>query len=215
MTNHDPYGRAPQRGYDDGPLAPPAPPDEPIWDAQRQQWVYPQPTQGYGYQQQPVDPRQPKAAAKAERARAKAMRPWYAKKRWWLAGGLAAVIAIAALAGGGGDDDGDGDAATGDEPVTNSGNSENPPADDVTVTECAADEVGWIKASGLIVNNSSEPSTYLVSVEFVAGEVRYAEGVFSSSAVAPGQQVEWEASGVTDARDGTTCSLTQVERFAS
>lgn len=44
----------------------------------------------------------PKAAAKAAKAYAKATRPWFKKKRWWLVG-LIAIIVIASVAGGGGD----------------------------------------------------------------------------------------------------------------
>jgi Domain of unknown function (DUF4352) len=56
-------------------------------------------------EQQPTDPRERRAAQKAERARAKAMRPWYRKKRWWILGGLVVIIVIAIAAGSGGDDD--------------------------------------------------------------------------------------------------------------
>jgi Domain of unknown function (DUF4352) len=65
---------------------------------------------------QPTDPREQRAAHKAERARAKAMRPWYQKKRWWIVGGVVAVIVIAAVAGAGGSED-DGGTAT-DEPAS-------------------------------------------------------------------------------------------------
>ncbi len=52
----------------------------------------------------PMDPREQRAARKAERARAKAMRPWYRKKRWWILGGLGVIIVVAVVAGAGGDD---------------------------------------------------------------------------------------------------------------
>jgi len=47
------------------------------------------------------DTTNPKAAAKAAKAYAKASRSWYQKKRWWAAIALA-IIVIAAAAGGGG-----------------------------------------------------------------------------------------------------------------
>lgn len=43
----------------------------------------------------------PKAAAKAAKAYAKASRPWFRKKRWWLAG-LGVLVIIIAVAGGSG-----------------------------------------------------------------------------------------------------------------
>lgn len=52
------------------------------------------------------------AEAKAAKARAKAMRPWWKKKRVILPLGLVALIAIAAIAGGG--DGGDSDTGTGE-----------------------------------------------------------------------------------------------------
>ena len=67
------------------------------------------------------DQRSAKADAKAEKARAKAMRPWFKKKRFIIPLALVAIMIIAAVAGGGGDDDttvatggGNGNAARGD-----------------------------------------------------------------------------------------------------
>lgn len=45
-----------------------------------------------------------KADVAAEKARAKAMRPWYKKKRFLLPLALVLIVVIAAIAGGGGDD---------------------------------------------------------------------------------------------------------------
>lgn len=98
---------------------------------------------------------------------------------------------------------------------SSSGNTENPPPDDVEVTGCDVDAAGWVRASGTIVNHSSKPSTYFIQVEFVAGGTRFAEGIASSSTVAPDQTVEWEASGVTEPRDGFECKVISVERTAS
>ncbi|HEY8526752.1 MAG TPA: DUF4190 domain-containing protein [Acidimicrobiales bacterium] len=104
-------------------------------------------------------------------------------------------------------------------PITNSGNTENPPTEDVELTECGAGVVGgggpFVGAAGTITNHSSEPSDYLITVEFVADGVRYDESLSSATAVAPGQSVEWEAPGFEEARPGTECTITQVERYAS
>jgi hypothetical protein len=54
---------------------------------------------------QPSDPREAHAAASAARAHAKAMRPWYRKKRWWAAGIIVVVIGASAIAGIAGEDD--------------------------------------------------------------------------------------------------------------
>jgi hypothetical protein len=138
----------------------------------------------------------------------------------FVVGGIVAAVALS----GSDDDDGDTSAGTettdGEGPITNSGNTENPPTDDVTVTGCGGG-VGnpaggnFIGASGTIVNHSSEPSTYFISVEFVVGGTRYDESVATSSAVAPGQTVEWGAPAIAEARPGTECNITAVERFAA
>jgi Domain of unknown function (DUF4352) len=113
MTDHRP--RPPAGGYPrQGDYAsperhaghyPPPQSDEGYYDEGYDEPGYQQP----GYQQ-PPDRRHARADARAERARAKAMRPWYMKKRWWLVGGLIAIIAIGAIASAGGGDD----TATGD-----------------------------------------------------------------------------------------------------
>jgi hypothetical protein len=54
-------------------------------------------------QQQPPSPLNGKAEGKAAKAYAKAMRPWYKKKRWILSLGLILLIVVASIAGGGGD----------------------------------------------------------------------------------------------------------------
>lgn len=147
-------------------------------------------------------------------------RPWYRKKRWWGAGLLALAFVIAIAAAAGGEDDGDGgDTATAEEPgpQTASGNTENPPPDDVELTTCANDPaLGLAKVGGTITNHSSKPSDYTISVEFVTGnDVRYAEAIHLSTTVAPDQTVEWEEFGTGEWREGTTCRVTSVERFAS
>lgn len=81
MSTHDPLGApphgAPQQdstAQGPGPYPPPPPP--------------------------PASRKEAKAAAKAARAHAKALRPWYRKKRWWAVGALVLVIVVAAVAGG-------------------------------------------------------------------------------------------------------------------
>ena len=51
------------------------------------------------------DTTNPKAAAKAAKAYAKASRSWYQKKRWWAAIALAIIVIAAAASGGGAEPD--------------------------------------------------------------------------------------------------------------
>jgi hypothetical protein len=136
--------------------------------------------------------------------------------------GLIVVIAIAAASGGGGGDDQDKPATNApDEPRTNSGNEENPPTEDITLTDCGpgvGNPAGgnFLGAAGTITNHSSKPSSYLFTVEFVTPDgTRYAESPGAASAVAAGQTVEWDAPTVDEARPDTECRITQVDRFAS
>lgn len=142
--------------------------------------------------------------------------------------GLVIVIAVVAIAAGGGDDE-NGVTSTGtteagettEEPESNSGNEENPPQADIELTGCGAGVANpaggsLAGATGTITNHSSEPSSYLFSVEFATPDgSRFAESPGSANAVAPNQTVEWGAPTVEQFRDGTQCRVTQVERFAS
>src|SRR5690606_17373878 len=98
MSTHDPLGApphgAPQQdstAQGPGPYPPPPPP--------------------------PASRKEAKAAAKAARAHAKALRPWYRKKRWWAVGALVLVIGVAAVAGGGADEADDEPAAPASDPA--------------------------------------------------------------------------------------------------
>jgi hypothetical protein len=130
---------------------------------------------------------------------------------WGLA--ALAVLAIGCASEPTASDDGGTSQTSG--PATKSANTDHPPQADVTLGTCAVDDAGFITAKGLITNHSSKASDYFVHVEFVAGGTRYAEGIAAASGVAPSQQAEWEASGLTDARSGTECKITDVERTAS
>ena len=169
--------------------------------------------------------RDAKAEAKAAKARAKAMRPFYAKKRFIIPAALVALIVVVALASGGGGEGNDSQPVAADDtsttaadgPNTASSNTEFPPADDVAITECTTQEaLGWPVAKLTITNNSPKSSTYMVSVNFVntAGQ-KIGEGMISSSNVAPGQQALVEASGTGEPEPGFTCEIAQVERFAA
>lgn len=140
------------------------------------------------------------------------------RRRWpWVVAGLLVIVVIAAVAGGGSeDDDPPVNTETNDGPDTESGNTDNPPPDDVTLDVCGSGEANFIEAGGLITNHSSKASTYFIEVEFVdASGTRYGEGIASSSTVAPDQKVEWSASGLVEPRPDTTCRVTSVERFAA
>lgn len=161
--------------------------------------------------------RDAKAEAAAAKARAKSLRPWYKKKRFLLPLAFVLLIVIIAAAGGGDDTDvATTDNGSEDRPATRSGNTENPPTQDVAIERCAVDDVLDLpEAGGTITNNSSAPSNYVIHVEFLQDGRRVAEGFDAHNEVAPGQQVNWEATGTPQARGAIECRITRVERYAA
>jgi hypothetical protein len=164
-----------------------------------------------------TDTREARADAKAEKARQKAMRPWYRKKRFWLLA-VVAVIIIAAVAGGGADDtkvSSDGaDAKKASGVQTASANTKNPPTADVEVSKCEKGQFGP-EVQVKIVNHSSKRSNYLISANLVdANGAKVGEANGASNNIDPGQSSTDDLFG-TATGEFTKCQITNVERFAS
>lgn len=99
-----------------------------------------------------------------------------------------------------------------------SGNETNPPAEDVVVTECATDELGYMVARGTVTNHSSEASDYFIEVAFESEDeaTQLATGNASLSSIGPGQDAPLEANSFTEAPgELLSCRVTEVNRFAS
>jgi hypothetical protein len=105
--------------------------------------------------------------------------------------------------------------------VTNfSGNDENPPADDVTVAECGpAPNTEFMRATLDVLNHSSEPSNYIVTVAFESedGNEQLATSTALVNGLGPDQTTNTEADSFQRAPGGQefSCRITQVERFAA
>lgn len=171
----------------------------------------------------PMDPRSAKADAKAAKARSKALRPWWKKKRFIL-GGLVALVVVASAAGAGNSDD---------EPTDNAGAAESESksdkrsisqglgsadaSDDVELTACGPDEFGWGNAEVAITNTSSKRSDYFVTVAFESadGNEKFADAIAHSMNVEPGQRSTVEANSLTEVPGGATCRIVEVQRTAS
>lgn len=170
------------------------------------------------------DARSAKADAKAAKARAKALRPWYKKKRFIL-GGILLLIVIAGVASGGGDDDdsvasgGNSGKDTGSKVDTASGNTKNPPENDVTITACGTDDIGWLEATVDVVNNSSKKSSYFIEVTFESedGSEQFETALATVNNLEPGQKKTEDAVTLSEAPEGQAfkCRITDVNRFAS
>lgn len=156
-----------------------------------------------------------KADAKAAKARAKAMRPWYRKKRFWLLGAAVLLVVIVAASGGG--DDGEPspavDTRTEDDGIT----GDRDEADDVTITRCDVGEFGMAGLALEVVNDSSKRSTYTISITIEDPDgVQIGEAFDIINNVDPGQKAVSEpAASITGEPASITCHLTDVDRIAS
>jgi hypothetical protein len=88
--------------------------------------------------------------------------------------------------------------------------------EDVAVGACAADPAGGKPvASGIIVNQSSKPSTYVIRIAFFDSDGnRVSEGVDSVGRVEPGQRAQWNASGAANATGTLRCEATATRSEA-
>lgn len=147
------------------------------------------------------------------KALAKASRPWYLKKRFWALGAAGLIIiAIAANSGGGKDTT---DTKTNGGVSTQSNNGSNPPQADVAITSCSTGAVGP-EAALRITNHSSGRSNYMIGVNFLdASGTKVAEGTAISNNVEPGQAAVEKAVGFSETKGAITCTVTDVNRFAS
>jgi hypothetical protein len=103
---------------------------------------------------------------------------------------------------------------------TFSDNTENPPGDDVTVADCGpAPGTGWMRATVDVLNHSSEPSNYIITVAFEAddGTRQLATSTALVNGLGPDQTTNAEANSFQSAPDGVefSCSINQVQRFAA
>lgn len=169
-----------------------------------------------------------KANLKAEKARIKAMRPWYRKKRFVLPLAVL-VIAVIAVAASGGSDDADDvagsgassdtadDASSDSGPRSLSGNDENPPANDVELTACRTDDLNHLEAVIEVTNKSSKASNYSVTVAFESpdGSQQYDTGAAFINGLEPGQSKTEDVATFKEPSGEYTCRITEVDRFAA
>jgi hypothetical protein len=104
--------------------------------------------------------------------------------------------------------------------TTFSGNDENPPADDVEVAECGpAPNTNFMRATVDVLNHSSEPSNYIVTVAFESddGGRQLTTSTAFVNGLGPDQSTTAEANSFQEPPNGEefTCRLSQVERFAA
>ena len=165
--------------------------------------------------------RNAKADAKAEKARAKAMRPWFKKKRFMIPLVIVVLGIAASAAGSGGGNSSDNDASSNDTASNGvsdfSTNGDHPPADDVTITACRKTVIDTVEVDMDVTNHSSKESDYTITLtmEDSSGN-KVGDGFASTSNVDAGQTSKVQGVATLSEPDADfSCSVEEVERFAS
>jgi hypothetical protein len=159
-----------------------------------------------------------KAEAQAAKARAKAMRPWYAKKRLWLAAAVIVVIAVAIASSGGGKNEASGDSSAGSDNGISAGLGSQDASGDVTNLDCGApDAIGITYPKVTVTNNSSKASDYVITLvaESADGATKYDETPVFITNLQPGQTMTEEGMFTSELPSGAVCKVTEVQRTAS
>lgn len=93
----------------------------------------------------------------------------------------------------------------------------HPPAADVEISRCFTDEFGYAEMELMILNHSSEPSTYLVNVQWQSadGKVQFGTSIGSASHLESGQTINVQVPSVVTPNGSFVCRVTDVTRFAS
>jgi hypothetical protein len=165
-----------------------------------------------------------KAQVAAAEATAKALRPWFKKKRFIVPGALVGLVAI-----GSGMTSVSGPKIVSGAPATVAAvgaetsatvlgvkGEPNEIADVVTDGACSG-ESGLGKMPILITNNSSKPSNYSIeTVFFDAAGVQIGDGYSSVQNVAPGAKAKDNAGGfLTGESEVASCKIVSVDRYSA
>ena len=163
-----------------------------------------------------------KAAAKAAKAEARALRPFYKKKRWWLLAAVVVVSVAAATSGGTGTNQttssGDDSSATQTEDSISTGLGSKDASDDIVDIDCGTpDAIGISYPTVTIKNNSSKQSDYFVTLvaESADGSTRYADTIVSVMGLNPGQTTTEKGMWMEEFPSGAICKVSEVQRTAS
>jgi hypothetical protein len=100
--------------------------------------------------------------------------------------------------------------------ATASGNTDNPPPEDVQLGECTTDQYLGPKATGTLTNHSSKLSNYMISANFTdsAGViVAHATGLANN--IPAGVTATWEALSFAFDVEFADCTIVKVERFSA
>lgn len=170
----------------------------------------------------PGDHRAAKADAKAAKAREKAMRPWFKKKRFILPI-ILFVLVVAIVASSGGSDDSTTDVASdaGSQAAEDTGSqsqavdAEGSEADDVAVESCDVGEFNYIEMKLKVTNNSSKRSTYFIDTVVEGPDGSQIDSGFASvDNLEPGQSTITDVALITEAPGEFSCRIVEVDRMS-
>jgi hypothetical protein len=170
-----------------------------------------------------------KAQAKAAKAAAKALRPWFKKKRFWLLGVI--VIAVVATATQGGSDTtttttpgadqsssgAESSGATATEDTIGTGLGSKDASGDIDSVTCGVpDSIGVRYPEVKVTNRSEKTSTYFITLEFESadGGTKYDETIIVISSLDPGQAMTEKGMIANEIPDGAVCKITEIQRTA-
>ena len=166
-----------------------------------------------------------KVEAKVAKAKAKALRPWFKKKRFWLLVVIGLIVVAAATSSGGSDSSNSAtETATADE--TNQGSSNTiatglgskDASDDVLDISCKGpDALGFSTATVKVMNHSSKASDYFITITAASADesTKYDDTIITILNLAPNQTMSEEGLFTNELPSGAVCSVTEVQRTAA
>ncbi len=176
--------------------------------------------------QGPSSPKEARQQARIAKAQRKAGRNWFLRHKILTGIGALIVIAIVASIASSGGKSGNGTASpvgasSGAPAATSSPKAAGAIAhsEDIAISTCAADELGYANSKVVITNHSSKPSNYIVTIAMDTpdGKTQIGTGNAVVNNLAPGQ-----ASAAQDANTlmkapagGYVCKLASVTRYSS
>jgi hypothetical protein len=154
-----------------------------------------------------------RAEAKGAKAHAKALRPWYRKKRYWALAILALVIGVAVASGGGSKS-----SNTPSSGVSSGLGASDATADVTSIQVGAPDALGLRSVTLVVTNHSSERSDYAIelSIESPDGKTQYDTSFATVLNLEAGQTSAPTAFPITkQVPDDAVAKLKTVQRTAA
>lgn len=163
-----------------------------------------------------------RADAKAAKARAKALRPWYKKKRYWALGIIAAIIILSVASQSGSDTTSSNTNSPSNTNLTSdtigTGLGSSDATGDIDSIDCGTpDAIGISYPTVKVTNRSSKASDYFITVvaESSDGSVRYDSTIISIMSLQPNQTTTEKGFFTKEIPSGSICKISEIQRTES